>query len=701
MIIEREKKLTNVMSGQGQSQQMTIDAASLAHIMQVLTNLYSDPELAVIREYTTNASDSHVAAGRRDTPIEVTFPTVFDPAFIVKDSGVGLDSAEVFNVFGAYGASTKRDTNDQVGALGLGCKSALTYTKQFSLTAIKNGKKRVYSVHLDEFGVGKITELSSRDTDEHNGVEINIPVKEVSSFLEKARKFFTFYGYPVKFHNASDKFLASVKLENFERIELTEDTTFYQRLSYDYDNRSDMVVMGGVAYPIDRRQLGANGNAFGSGVLVIDAPIGAVQFTPNRESLHYTESTKAFIRAKTDESKAVYLERLLAKASDASDIREAHSLLTANYQDIRTCKSQITKDFYYQDFRLLDTLGNILDYDIPNVNFEVLQRQSNRKGDISYVAYEGYNHGLLRLNQSFVNEALLVEFGAGEELNGYSRGVLRQYLLDVQEKTPQYIFLIKHDYEFPKAISPLMPEKQAYSALKEKVLAYRREARAPNGTAQKNAPTYPDLYSGLNIRLDENEPIVYSYTQVEVNSNSYRRSYSYHTLNNLGVFDEAQYVYIAGNRKDRFHKLFPKAVSLDTYLVKKVSESAATLTDAECEIVGNLLFKAEAENWAMNRMLNRFRFGYGGEKKFIDRIEDEDVVEIINVFTATNVPTKIATLASASYLIGFSSKNGKMIEDRKEKLAKKFQAIRTKYPLIFQDEDTNFWVNYINERRGE
>lgn len=49
---------------------MTFDENSIAHLMSVLTDLYSDPEMAVIREYSTNALDAHRAAGIND-PIEV------------------------------------------------------------------------------------------------------------------------------------------------------------------------------------------------------------------------------------------------------------------------------------------------------------------------------------------------------------------------------------------------------------------------------------------------------------------------------------------------------------------------------------------------------------------------------------------------------------------------------------------------------
>ena len=98
---------------------MSIDPSGMAHVMSILTNLYADAPLAVLREYATNARDSHVAAGT-DRPIEVDLPSDLNPTLVIRDFGVGLSEAEIIDVYARYGASTKRDTNDQVGAFGLG-----------------------------------------------------------------------------------------------------------------------------------------------------------------------------------------------------------------------------------------------------------------------------------------------------------------------------------------------------------------------------------------------------------------------------------------------------------------------------------------------------------------------------------------------------------------------------------------------------
>ena len=113
-----------------QSQEFTsysfgIKQSGISHIFNVLRNqLYSDKVLAVIREYSTNAVDAHIEVGKKDTPIKVTLPNPLSLDFKVRDFGRGLTEREIGEIYAMYGESTKRGTNEQIGQLGLGCKSA-------------------------------------------------------------------------------------------------------------------------------------------------------------------------------------------------------------------------------------------------------------------------------------------------------------------------------------------------------------------------------------------------------------------------------------------------------------------------------------------------------------------------------------------------------------------------------------------------
>ncbi len=66
-----------------------------AMIELLRSKIYSDKILAVIREYSTNASDANVEAGRGNDPITISLPTRLSQEFRVKDTGFGLTPEEI------------------------------------------------------------------------------------------------------------------------------------------------------------------------------------------------------------------------------------------------------------------------------------------------------------------------------------------------------------------------------------------------------------------------------------------------------------------------------------------------------------------------------------------------------------------------------------------------------------------------------
>ncbi len=280
---------------------MRIDPKALAHIMQVLTDLYSDPELAVIREYSTNAWDAHVEAGIFD-PIEIDLPSTLRPLFVVRDHGVGMSEDTILNEFSMYGNSSKRDTNEQAGILGLGCKSGLTYTNQFTLVSRKDGREVTALVGRDDHGVGKIDILSNEDTTERNGVEIRIPVTNSGTFVKKADHFFRFWKKGTVLVNG--KAPTSIFEDDDETLKLDDDIVLvkspYSASRYNYGRQAgnisftldqDYIVMGNIPYPAEQRLSGDTVSSYHHVVARVD--IGEIDFTPSREALHYTKHTQA------------------------------------------------------------------------------------------------------------------------------------------------------------------------------------------------------------------------------------------------------------------------------------------------------------------------------------------------------------------------------------------------------------------------
>ena len=126
--------------------------------------------------------------GKADVPIKVTLPTQMTPEFKVRDYGRGLTETEIAEIYAMYGESTKRGSNEQIGQLGLGCKSAFAYGDNFIINSFMDGTKTTYNAFIDPSDIGQISIMGREKTKEENGVEIVIPVKsdDFQEFYDKA-----------------------------------------------------------------------------------------------------------------------------------------------------------------------------------------------------------------------------------------------------------------------------------------------------------------------------------------------------------------------------------------------------------------------------------------------------------------------------------------------------------------------------------
>lgn len=296
---------------------MGLDPNAAAHLMNVLTDLYSDPELAVLREYSTNAFDAHTEAGQK-RPIEVELPAPLRPMLIVRDFGIGLDAEGIRSIYSQYGASTKRESNAMSGVLGLGCKSALTYTDQFTVVACKDGTKTTVSVSRDEDGGGTMKVLSTDPTDQPNGVEITIPAQRSNRFDELARDFFRFWKPGTVLVNGKQP----DPISEWGGVKITDTIRAFKPMyrGYGSDGKGEgmaesWIVMGNVAYEADFTDAGLNRNV----KLVAEVPIGSVNFAPSREALTDTKRTRETLQAVVAEYKANFAgaaQRALDAAPD-------------------------------------------------------------------------------------------------------------------------------------------------------------------------------------------------------------------------------------------------------------------------------------------------------------------------------------------------------------------------------------------------
>lgn len=342
MLVE-EKKVSIQSSGMKD----TVDfRAKLDGMMfdNLINGIYSNKIGAGIREYATNARDGHARRGNLSTPFEVSLPTKDKAFFEVRDFGSSLTHDEVFNIFAVLGESTKRNTNDETGCLGLGSKSAFAYTNNFSVTCWKDGIKRDYSCYIGESGQPKVSLISKIPSNEPQGVRVSYAVKQedINDFnLEASKQLRGFDPMPeIKRHNHNYE---PLKEENL--VLKGKDWSLYKSgapSSYSFRVKGNpMAIQGSVAYPINSsnnslrtaiRNIAQGENSerilkmLDSTDIIIKFPIGTLKMTTSREELAYDEKTCENIANKCSEVLKEIQEKLDEEYKSCKSLKEARIL---------------------------------------------------------------------------------------------------------------------------------------------------------------------------------------------------------------------------------------------------------------------------------------------------------------------------------------------------------------------------------------
>jgi len=313
----------------------------LVYIFDILRNkLYSDKITAVIREYSTNAMDAHVESGKPDLPIKITLPTAFSPEFKVRDFGQGLSEEDVRNVYCMYGRSTKRNSNNYTGQLGLGSKSGFAYGENFLVTSYHKGLKTTYNAYIDETRIGSLAKMSQETVDpSETGIEICIPVErsDYRRFEDKALETLKYFSIPPNMIDHKDFFDDSERDVTFEaKTWRMIDSDGY----YSYRGRKSVAIMGNIGYPI-----AYDNNEFPEEVadilamgLEIDFGIGALNIGANRESLEYDKYTQANIVKKCESISAEFLAIVGAKLDQCTTAMEARRIVNSTFNNSRAQK---------------------------------------------------------------------------------------------------------------------------------------------------------------------------------------------------------------------------------------------------------------------------------------------------------------------------------------------------------------------------
>lgn len=157
MKIKRDNLESASNSGSGFQFELSKSPDAAFHIIEILTrNLYTNPHRSAIREVLGNAIDASIEGNNKRVDIYITESDIVDNIHFleIKDYGPGIDEDRMNNYVRKIGNSTKRDSNEQIGALGIGICTLFCVGEQVYIETYpeNTNKKITYLLYKDSTG---------------------------------------------------------------------------------------------------------------------------------------------------------------------------------------------------------------------------------------------------------------------------------------------------------------------------------------------------------------------------------------------------------------------------------------------------------------------------------------------------------------------------------------------------------------------
>ncbi len=326
--------ITEIETNNTSTKSHTFEIGDPAIVIDILRNrLYSNPIQTLVQEYISNARDANREI-KSVRPIEITLPTEHDLTFKVRDFGPGMSAQRVSEVFTKYGNSTKRNDNTQTGGFGIGAKSAWAYTDAFTVISYYNNTASHYIAHITKDRAGSLDLVSENQTNEINGVEIQIPIQlenleDFNKAIFRATDYWQQSEYP--------KFTNDDNCNRVESIDVLGDFETIEGSASDEDRTK--IVIDGIPYPMPYEFFEWNNSIgrlniklfclgllhFKTGQIEVSASREAVTNTPENEKLVLDAAHKAL---KDIEN---MLSCKIIKCSSLYDTLKTHHDLCKNY----------------------------------------------------------------------------------------------------------------------------------------------------------------------------------------------------------------------------------------------------------------------------------------------------------------------------------------------------------------------------------
>lgn len=315
-----ERPIERIATSNTESQ-FTIKATGKA--FKILSSgLYKEKVLAIVRELSCNAYDAHIAAGTPYRPFDVHLPNAMEPFFSVRDYGPSLGPDRIGPVYTTYFESTKTESNELIGGLGLGSKSPFCYVDSFTVIARHGGMRRTYTCFFDETDTPSLLLMSEEESDEETGLEVKLPVRA-----------FNFYEFKAKAEQVYKHFETEPNVVGSAEYKLNKADVLINGRGYklrDEHGRRSNAMMGVVAYPIDTGAVHGltkeQENFLNRSALDIEFGIGDLDITAGREELGYDARTQQAIVKRTEEVMQDITDRVIKKMASCKTEFEARKL---------------------------------------------------------------------------------------------------------------------------------------------------------------------------------------------------------------------------------------------------------------------------------------------------------------------------------------------------------------------------------------
>lgn len=299
--------------GQVEESSFKIKATGKAFRM-LIDGLYSDKIGSIVREVASNAFDAHIVAGQT-APFFIHVPCMQRPEFFVRDYGCGMDHDTVMHLYSTLFESNKDESDELVGAFGLGSKSPFAYADQFSVSCYDGMIVRHYTAAIGNGGQPKIMLMGTEPCAEPQGVRVTLSVesKDYGAFEQAVRKIAM--GFDPEF-------------ETTISLNQKRGTLAYQGEQGEWKCYTDSslpatwnVRQGCVIYPLTNDGGLTLPQDHGRKWL-IEAPIGTIAVTGSREAVQYKESVVAYLQQRINAVVADVEKRVWDKVKDITYVVE-------------------------------------------------------------------------------------------------------------------------------------------------------------------------------------------------------------------------------------------------------------------------------------------------------------------------------------------------------------------------------------------